>query len=130
MAFWWACDLTGLCEDDEVVEPIGVELLQVVGIGTLADEGLLDGLYPRGRIIVSPDVGDRYDCVGREPLRDPCALEAVELALPTDSAPQLRALLARPARRRHGIPAALMTFDAATRAANVRWLDEYGEDGP
>ena len=57
VAFWWACDLTGLCEYDEVVEPIGVEQLQVVGIGTLADEVLPDGLYPRGRMIVSPDVG-------------------------------------------------------------------------
>jgi len=36
--------------------------VHVVGIGTLPDEVLPDGLYPRQRAVVSPDVTDRYDC--------------------------------------------------------------------
>jgi hypothetical protein len=36
--------------------------VRVVGIGTLPDEVLPDGLYPRQRAIVSPDVAERYDC--------------------------------------------------------------------
>src|SRR3954447_13258821 len=36
--------------------------VRVVGIGTLPDEVLPDGLYPRQRAIVSRDVTERYDC--------------------------------------------------------------------
>ena len=39
---------------NEVVSPIGVEQVEVVGIVTLADEVLPDDLYPRQRVIVSP----------------------------------------------------------------------------
>jgi hypothetical protein len=129
VAFWWACDLTGLCEYDEVVAPIGVEHLQVVGIGTLADEVLPDGLYPRGRMIVSPDVADRYDCVGREP-RGTSAREAAELVFPTNCARSYQYFSLDLADGVNGIPAALTAFDAATRATNVRWADEYGPEGP
>ena len=40
----------------------GTERLTVVGIATLPDEVLPDGLYPRERMIVSPDIAARYDC--------------------------------------------------------------------
>ena len=97
VAFWWACDLTGLCEYDEVVEPIGVEHLRVVGIGTLADEVLPDGLYPRGRMLVSPDVADRYDCVGHEP-RGIQRARGRRAGVSNRLCPQLPVLLARPGR--------------------------------
>ncbi len=42
-------------------EPSTVRV-RVVGIGTLADEVLPDGLYPRQRAVVSRDVAKRYDC--------------------------------------------------------------------
>ena len=129
VAFWWACDLTGLCEYEEVVAPIGVEHLQVVGIGTLADEVLPDGLYPRGRMIVSPDVADRYDCVGREP-RGTSAREAAELVFPTDCARSYQYFSLDLVDGVNGIPAALTAFNAATRAANDRWEEEYGQEGP
>ena len=45
--------------------PEGVERVTVVGIATLPDEVLPDGLYPRQRMVVSPDVTARYDCPPR-----------------------------------------------------------------
>ncbi len=42
--------------------PIGVEDVTVVGIGRLPDEALPDELYPRERLVVSPDVARKYDC--------------------------------------------------------------------
>ena len=129
VAFWWACDLTGLCEYDEVVEPIGVEHLQVVGIGTLADEVLPDGLYPRGRMIVSPDVAERYDCVGPEP-RGISAARPPSWCFPPIVRGSYQYFSLDLADGVNGIPAALAAFDAATRAANDRWADEYGEEAP
>jgi hypothetical protein len=68
LAFWRA--LPDLAEGDrfeellsDVVEPIGVHQVTIVGIVTLADEVLPDELYPRQTVIVSPDLAARYDCV-------------------------------------------------------------------
>jgi hypothetical protein len=47
---------------DTPLPSVGVERVTVVGIATLPDEVLPDGLYPRQRMIVSPDVAERYDC--------------------------------------------------------------------
>ncbi|MCU1358735.1 MAG: hypothetical protein JWN99_24, partial [Ilumatobacteraceae bacterium] len=64
MAFWWG----GLSAQDaapapdQVVQPIGVEQLHVVGFGHLSDEVLPDELYSRDRLIVSSDVAARYGC--------------------------------------------------------------------
>lgn len=40
----------------------GTATVRIVGIGTMPDEVLPDGLYPRGRILVSPDVIRRFSC--------------------------------------------------------------------
>ena len=48
--------------DDGIPVPIGVEDVTVVGIGRLPDEVLPDGLYPRERLLVSPDVARKYEC--------------------------------------------------------------------
>jgi hypothetical protein len=67
---------------DSIVEPIGVEQLTVVGIGTFGDEVLPDGLYPQDRMIVSPDVADRYDCVPEAPPTDATYEESLSILLP------------------------------------------------
>ena len=40
----------------------GSATVRIVGIGTLPDEVLPDGLYPRARILVSPDIIRRFSC--------------------------------------------------------------------
>ena len=72
LSFWRA--LPDLAEGErfdalksEVVPPIGVEHLTVVGIVTLPNEVLPDELYPRGTVIFSPDVTARYDCLPPTP---------------------------------------------------------------
>ena len=52
VAFWSPSDEM-LAAPDQVVTPIGVERLRVVGVATLPDEVLPDELYPRERMIVS-----------------------------------------------------------------------------
>jgi FtsX-like permease family len=42
---------------------IGQTTVTIVGIGVFADEVLIDELYPRQRILVTPTVGGPYDCV-------------------------------------------------------------------
>src|SRR5436190_11891607 len=50
---------------ETTVSTVGVEPVKIVGIGTLPDEVLPDGLYPRQRMVVSPDVARRYACSPR-----------------------------------------------------------------
>jgi ABC-type lipoprotein release transport system permease subunit len=64
ISFWWGSAADADYAPDELVSPIGVERLRISGFGRLADEVLPDELYPRQRLIVSPDVAARYDCVG------------------------------------------------------------------
>lgn len=60
----------------EIVAPVGRTEVEVVGIGVFADEVLADGLYPRQRILVSPEVGSRFDCTLSLPAAvDPRPLE-------------------------------------------------------
>jgi hypothetical protein len=61
---------------DTVISPVGVEHLTVVGIGTLSDEVLPEELYPRDRVVVSPDVVERYDCLIDLPPQDATDEEA------------------------------------------------------
>lgn len=76
VAFWASRDDL-LAAPDQVITPVGVERLRVVGIATLPDEVLPDELYPRERLIVSPDVAARYDCVPNLPPVDATIDEAV-----------------------------------------------------
>ncbi len=72
----------------EIVEPIGRTEAEVVGIGVFADEVLADGLYPRQRVVVSPEVGSPFDCTLRLPAADdPRPLEELGPAvIPDDCA--------------------------------------------
>lgn len=70
IAFWPAAprgsdeDLTG------IVDPIGRSAVRVVGVGVFADEVLPDEVYPRSRIVVSPDVTAPFDCSSAHPPAD------------------------------------------------------------
>lgn len=81
VAFWNAADDL-VAEPEDIIEPVGVERLEVVGVGTLADEVLPDGLFPRGQVIVSPDVADRHDCLPAVPPGDPTFEELIAVLIP------------------------------------------------
>jgi hypothetical protein len=73
MAFWRLLTGDGLSPeaaegfDDEVIAPVGVEHVELVGLITLPGEVLPNELYPRQRAIVSPDIARRYDCLPPPP---------------------------------------------------------------
>ena len=52
---------------DEVISPVGVEHVELVGLITLPDEVLPNELHRRQRVIVSPDIARRYDCLPPPP---------------------------------------------------------------
>ena len=91
---FWASSYSDAREHDpfETVEPIGTEMVTVVGIGAFADEVLVDGLYPRQRILVTAEVAAPYDCTPPHPAPgDERSLEQIgaELA-PVDCAMSYR----------------------------------------
>jgi len=48
--------------DDIQYEMLGTEQVTVVGIGVFSDEVLPDEVFPRLKMIVTPEVGAKYDC--------------------------------------------------------------------
>ena len=54
----------------DVVEPLGRTTAEVVGVGVFFDEVLVDELYPRQLVVVSPDVAAPYDCTYHHPEAD------------------------------------------------------------
>ncbi len=73
-----------------MTEPIGVEEVEIVGIVTLADEVLPDELYPRQKVILSPDVAARYDCLPAHPPPGLALREVVAALFPEDCAASYR----------------------------------------
>lgn len=64
------------------VKPFGRAELRVVGIGVFQDEVLVDGLYPRHRVLITGDVGARYDCTLNQPgPDDPRPVEEIAASL-------------------------------------------------
>lgn len=57
-------------EEGALLEPFGRTEARVVGIGVFSDEVLADGLYPRHRAVITPDVGARFDCSFHRPPED------------------------------------------------------------
>ena len=49
--------------DASKISLIDTQQVRIAGVGRLADETLPDDLYPRQRVIVSPDLAKRYDCL-------------------------------------------------------------------
>ena len=71
LAFWAPTYVVpGAPEPSGVVEPIGRSQVVVVGIGVFPDEVLIDELYPRQRILVTPDVAAAFDCTLSTPAPD------------------------------------------------------------
>ena len=60
----------------------GSATVRVVGIGTLPDEVLPDGLFPRARILVSPDVVRRFTCPLVDVPAGAALQQIVDLVLP------------------------------------------------
>ncbi len=95
LSFWRA--LPDLVEGErfdalksEVVPPLGVEHLTVVGIVTLPNEVLPDELYPRGTVIFSPDVTARYDCLPPTPPSQSSFDDFLDILFPDGCAIQYR----------------------------------------
>jgi hypothetical protein len=81
ISFWNTSeDVTAELED--VVAPIAVEPVIVAGIATLSDEILPDELYPRGQVIVSPQLTARYACEADLPPVDAPLEEIIPVLLP------------------------------------------------
>ncbi|MEP7203019.1 MAG: FtsX-like permease family protein [Ilumatobacteraceae bacterium] len=79
LTFWPAAPSGA--DAEALIAPLGVEHLQVVGIGVFSDEVLPDELYPRQRIVVSPDVAARYFCLAVQPAQDD--LRTLDELIPT-----------------------------------------------
>jgi hypothetical protein len=69
-----------------VERPFAVEHATVVGIATLSDEVLPDGVYPRTRVIVSSDIAARFDCLPAGPGPNESAEDALAALAPGDCA--------------------------------------------
>jgi hypothetical protein len=81
IAFWSSSDdVTAELED--TVEPIAVEDVVVAGVATLHDEVLPDDLYPRGQVIISPELAARYSCEADLPPVDTPLEEVIPILLP------------------------------------------------
>lgn len=70
ITFWPVRPPDTVVDPAALVEPIGQADVVVVGIGVFADEVLVDELYPRQRILVSPEVAEPYDCLPAHPPPD------------------------------------------------------------
>lgn len=63
LAFWGDAYSGAGPGEGAVLEPLGRTRVRVVGIGVFADEVLRDGLYPRRRVLVTPEVAKEFDCM-------------------------------------------------------------------
>lgn len=70
VAFWTATPNEDELDPAEIVESIGSTRVRVVGVGVFSDEVLPDGLYPRRRVLLSPDVVAPFDCTPPHPPPD------------------------------------------------------------
>ncbi|HVE45629.1 MAG TPA: FtsX-like permease family protein [Acidimicrobiales bacterium] len=71
LAFWApSYQVPGVSDPSGLVEPLGRTSVELVGIGVFADEVLEDKLYPRRRVLVTPEVASRFDCTLNAPPPD------------------------------------------------------------
>jgi len=86
LAFWFpSYNQSGIsAAPDEIVEPLGHTDVIVVGIAIFSDEVLSDPLYPRLRVILTPEVAEKYTCVYGDPRRDAESLEELYKIIPRD----------------------------------------------
>lgn len=119
VSFW---DTRGnvLAPPDAELPPMRVEHLRVVGIATLADEVLPDDLYPRRRLVVSPDVAARYDCLPEAPPRRASAAAAAARLAPEGCAVEFPFYSLSVAGGQRGVAAALDALERREAELNAR----------
>ena len=86
VSFWAPSFTFSVNGPDDVVEPVGHSSVRVVGIGVFADEVVIDELYHRRRMVVTPEVAQPFTCTFGELRRgDPRELGEVlaEVVPPT-----------------------------------------------
>lgn len=103
---------------DEVIAPLGTEELTVVGVVTPFDEVLPDDLYQRQRVLVSPDVVARYDCLPAVPPTGTTLEVLHEALLPPGCAVRYRYYSLSFADGPAGVAPALDALGRATAALN------------
>lgn len=119
----------------EVVDPLGIEQAEVVGIVTMPDEVLPDGLYPRERAILSPDLTARYRCAALDvEVATSSLAEVIAAATATPCASSYPYYWLRLADGASDVPAALDEFIRRSTALGSRSADDPasgdGPDGP
>ena len=100
----------------------GAATVRIVGIGTLPDEVLPDGLYPRARILVSPDIIRRFTCPLVEVPAGASVAQIVDAVLPEGCARSYQYYSLRLRDGRAGV--------AAAEAAFVERAAELNQDLP
>lgn len=70
VSFWTATPNEDELDPTEVVGSLGTARVRVVGVGVFSDEVLPDELYPRQRVLLSPDVVSPFDCTTPHPPPD------------------------------------------------------------
>ncbi|MGH9116509.1 MAG: ABC transporter permease [Acidimicrobiales bacterium] len=126
VAFWQAS--VEFADPNVVHSPVGVERLTVVGIATFPDEVLPDELYPRLKLIVSPDVVERYDCLPESPPRDVSFDEALAALLPEGCAVSYRYYSLGMAQGDAGVAPALEVFLGRAEELNAE-LPVFDDEG-
>lgn len=76
--------------EEPSVGVIGVEHPTVVGVATFPDEVLPDGLFERGRVVVSSDIARRYSCTPVEPHQSATVADVVDALAPAPCATSYR----------------------------------------
>jgi hypothetical protein len=121
VTFWpqWL-SLSELDVDLDTVDPLGVETLHISGFGRLADDVLPDDLYPRRRLIVSPDVTARYACPDTELTPDMTDADVQDAVFGGECATQFRFYSLEADGRPVTLASIRTQFDAAALALTAR----------
>ena len=129
LSFWQPGLPDGLAGEElerygaEEIEPIGVERVEIVGILLLPDEVLPDELYPRAKVIVSPDIAQRYECLPSPPPPGRTFREFVDALLPSDCAASYRYYSLAFTDGAAGVTPALDAFLRTSAELNARLAD-------
>lgn len=107
-------------QDAPAPKPFAFERVKVVGIATLSDEVLPDGVYFRYRIIVSRDIAARYDCLPEAPGPNATMEEAVVIVAPAGCGTSYKFYSLKIRGGDHGVSAALDAFSRESDALNAK----------
>lgn len=102
---------------------LGTEVLQVVGIATFSDEVLPEQLYPRGVVVVSRDVAERYDCFAGVPPDGTLFRDAIPILIPDGCAVLYRYYSLGFRDGAAGVPPALAAYAASIERLNAAFPD-------